>query len=318
MNKPKEFDKEVIYYHDQLNIINMLIFQISNFIWDYSKRTWPHKTIFLPYIYFHQDRLPTNAIISRYHIRMVTTNYSISVKKSSHQYMSWPFGHCSTYQIPDERTYHGMSYIECYRNCLTHHSIKQWNCFPYLIDNFITEYQLNTNKTKMCSTKRDDVKNRRLKETIFVKRCSNICPKECIRVEYWSEVKMNERFFDNQKWIVSRFQFKTIERLIKWDSSQPMFAYIDEPVMTFTQYLVFCGGLMGLWFGHSIKDLFSVFIDKTFWLKICYNLLNVYEIIVQTILIILNVIGKIIFTLFDWLIIFFANSLHNCKNICIP
>ena len=58
---------------------------------------------------------------------------------------------------------------------------------------------------------------------------------------------------------------KLYERRIYWDSSEPMFAYTDEPDLTFTDYLVYCGGLMGLWFGQSAKDLISTLIDITFW-----------------------------------------------------
>ena len=42
-----------------------------------------------------------------------------------------------------------------------------------------------------------------------------------------------------------------------WDSNEVMIAYIDEPVMTFTDYLVFCGGPMGLWFVVSHKCFYK-------------------------------------------------------------
>ena len=40
-----------------------------------------------------------------------------------------------------------------------------------------------------------------------------------------------------------------------------MFVYIEEPVLTFTQFVVNCGGLMGLWFGKSVKDLIVWFME---------------------------------------------------------
>ena len=184
-------------------------------------------------------------------------NYSIVVKKSSHQYMSSPFGQCYDY-VPNKLTYHSMSYIECYRKCLIHQYIEQYNCVPYIIDNFITEYDLTNNETKMCSTNTENVMNRRPIEEIFVNKCSNECPKECFRVDYSSEVKERSTYFSNQVWLNSYSNDRSVQRSVVWDSYEPMFAYIDEPVLTFTQYLVYCGGLMGLWFGQSLKDLFSL------------------------------------------------------------
>ena len=220
---------------------------------------------------FHHDKYPTIDLISNC-VETFETNYSIIVKKSSHQYMNRPFGQCYDYLIPDELTYQSMSYIECYRKCLTQHYIRQWNCVPYIIDKFITEYDLTNNETKMCSTNAEDVINKRTMETVFVRKCSKQCPKECFRVEYSSVVKERSTHFSNQVWLNSKLVERAYKQSIVWDSSEPMFAYIDEPVMTFTQYLVYCGGLMGLWFGKSLKDLFLLLIDKSFWRSTLFSM----------------------------------------------
>ena len=54
-------------------------------------------------------------------------------------------------------------------------------------------------------------------------------------------MKERETYFDNQDWVNKEEYdaFKPFETVIVWDSHQPMFAYIDEPVMTFTQNLFF-------------------------------------------------------------------------------
>ena len=240
-------------------------------------------------INFHHDSLPNNELIDKNFVEyLFLKNYSIIVKKSSHQYMSRPYGNCHDYRVPQDTTYHAMSYIQCYRKCLAHQYIDKFNCIPYLIDNFITEYDLINNETKRCSTNREDVMYRRLGENVFVEKCTKICPKECFRVEYFSEVKRREIFFDNQKWVNKEMFDRAYERMIVWDSSQPMFAYIDEPVMTFTQYLVFCGGLMGLWFGQSFKDLFSLLIDKSFWYKYYHQILIIFRLIYKLIINILK------------------------------
>ena len=217
-----------------------------NFIWEHGQIEDHESYIKHSYVVFHHEKYATIDLIIN-SVEIFLTNYSIVVKKSSHQYMSRPFGQCYNYAIPDKLTYYSMSYIECYRKCLTHHYIRQSNCVPYIIDKFITEYDLTNNETKMCSTNEEDVMNRRAMEKVFVKKCSKECPKECFHVKYSSEVKERSSHFSNQVWLNSQMMERAYQRLIVWDSSEPMFAYIDEPVLTFTQYLVYCGGLMGLW-----------------------------------------------------------------------
>ena len=242
-------------------------------------------------------------------------NYTIIVKKSSHQYMSRPFGQCFDYRIPNEVTYQSMSYTECYHKCLIHHYIKKYNCVPYIIENFITEYNLTNKETKMCSTNTEDVINRRPIEKIFVKKCSKECPKECFRVEYTPEVKERSTYFSNQVWFDTNIYNRSVQRSIVWDSSEPMFAYIDEPVLTFTQYLVYCGGLMGLWFGQSLKDLFSLIIDKSFWRSVIYILILIYEIMKQILLIICLMIYKVFISIIKFSYI--VNVFNYCFAIVL-
>ena len=120
-----------------------------------------------------------------------------------------------------------------------------------------------------------------------------MCPKDCFNVEYYSTIKRTENYVDNQHWfdypkieppIVSgirtqkhdnNFKERPVERRIVWDTSKPMFAYIDEPVMTFTQYLVYCGGLMGLWFGQSLNDLIQLMIRS---IKLMIRKIFIYNI----------------------------------------
>ena len=263
----------------------------------------------------HHDRFPTIDWFSKIKTDISLSNYSIVVKKSSHQYMSWPFGQCSDYRIANQFTYHSQSYIECYRKCLIHKYIKQYNCVPYIIENFITEYDLINNVTKMCSTNTEDVMNRRPMEKIFVNKCSKECPKECFRVDYSSEMKERLSYFSNQNWFDSFYYNRSIQRSIVWDSSEPMFAYIDEPVLTFTQYLVYCGGLMGLWFGQSLKDLFSLIIDKSFWRSVIYILILIYEIMKQILLIICLMINKVFISIIKFSYI--VNVFNYCFAIVL-
>ena len=182
--------------------------------------------------------------------------------------------------------------------------IKSWECVPYLIDNFITEYDLTNDETKSCSNNTlEDMNNRKRVERGFVEKCLKICPKECFRVEYSSKLKERESYFDNQVWLTKQTYFRPFERVIVWDSSEPMFAYIDEPVMTFTQYLVNCGGLMGLWFGQSLKNMFSLLIDKTFWYSVYRKIPIIYNLTIECIIIINKLIFNLLLPVINWVII---------------
>ena len=91
-----------------------------------------------------------------------------------------------------------------------------------------------------------------------------LCPKECLREEYSYRITESDLRTGIDHWLQQevyknkRLYFKSIE----WDSSEPMFAYTEEPVTTFSDYLVNCGGLMGLWFGTSAKDLITIIIES--------------------------------------------------------
>ena len=228
--------------------------------------------------------------------------------------MSPPFGKCSNYEIPKALTYYAMSQHECYRKCLSWQFILEWNCIPYVIRTFITEYDL-VNYSNICSTKNlQDVVDRMDFENEFKEKCLKICPRECFSVEYSTKVIDIETFFNNQEW-VNQFDNKFYERTVLWDTSEPMFAYIDEPVLTFTQYLVYCGGLMSLWFGQSVKDLLTLFINISFWRffkNIFSSLLNIIE---QKIIDLILFMKKIILSIFDSISMFINVISDICKNI---
>ena len=54
---------------------------------------------------------------------------------------------------------------------------------------------------------------------------------------------------DNRYWFNQRPEERQCSKKLMWDTSQPGYAFIEEAKMTFTDYLVNLGGLMGLWYG---------------------------------------------------------------------
>ncbi len=68
---------------------------------------------------------------------------------------------------------------------------------------------------------------------------------------------------------INSMEKKFYEKNIVWDSTQPMFIYKEEAVMSFTDYLCYCGGLLGLWFGTSAKDFIYFILNVQYKIKIC-------------------------------------------------
>ena len=64
------------------------------------------------------------------------------------------------------------------------------------------------------------------------------------------------------------------EENIIWDTTQPTFSYLEKPVLTFTGYLVYCGGLVGLWFGTSAQDVLVYFKGLEIWKVIRYKFIK--------------------------------------------
>ena len=62
-----------------------------------------------------------------------------------------------------------------------------------------------------------------------------------------------------------------LERSLVSDSTQPMFVYNEESILSFTEYMCYCGGLIGLWFGTSAKDIVFILIRFRFWIKNRFN-----------------------------------------------
>ena len=201
-----------------------------------------------------------------WHNLIYTSNYTITVKKTSKQSIGWPYGQCVHYPTNGQQL-GATSQTHCYRNCIKQLYKTQFNCIPLFVDKLLHESDINylmTTRIKLCETSPQMLKRIR---NINPNICQNKCPDNCRKVEY-SSVK--QRADGIPEW------FAIPHRRFVWNT-QPMLAYIEEPVMTFTQFVVNCGGLMGLWFGKSAKDLIVWLIE----LK-ASNRINLLGIIINT------------------------------------
>ena len=182
-------------------------------------------------------------------------NYTIIVSKLSKQSIGWPYGKCVHYST-NGQPFGATSQTHCYRKCLKELYRTRFKCVPLFIDNMLHESDINylmTTRTKICETSPQMLKNLR---NINSNICHIKCPEDCHKVYYSSVLKKTIEYFGNQVWFDKMKKLEhSVHRRVVWDRSQPMLTYIEEPVLTFSQFVVNCGGLLGLCFGKSAKDL---------------------------------------------------------------
>ncbi|CAG2104406.1 unnamed protein product [Medioppia subpectinata] len=84
---------------------------------------------------------------------------------------------------------------------------------------------------------------------------------------YCSRVVNHNKDYIKKQWFRRDGQedWYSSERLV-WDSTQPMYVYKDEPIMSFPAYMSYIGGLFGLWFGTNGQQLIVAVIDSRLWL----------------------------------------------------
>ena len=145
----------------------------------------------------------------------------------------------------------------------TDNHVKTFQCIPLFVDYFVSELDSIQNTTKLCS------KSDKIFEQKFREKCLELCPKECLREEYSYRIKESDPRSGIDDWLrQDEISGRLYSKSIEWDESEPMFAYTEDPVMSLSDYLVNCGGLMGLWFGTSAKDIITFIIENEFIKKL--------------------------------------------------
>jgi len=88
----------------------------------------------------------------------------------------------------------------------------------------------------------------------YSKLCTDLCPIDC----------EGDGFIISNKYKQTKFniQSKVYEFSLKWDDSKPFIVYRETPVITFTDYFCYIGGLFGMWFGISANHLFEKLVEK--------------------------------------------------------
>ena len=105
-------------------------------------------------------------------------NYTLSLIRSSRQYLGSPYGQCSDYRDSDSK-----SRQLCYRKCFRNNYVKTSQCIPLFVDYYISELDSIPNTTQLC-LKNSNNETFKEYETKIREKCMKFCPKECLREEY--------------------------------------------------------------------------------------------------------------------------------------
>ena len=202
-------------------------------------------------------------------------NYTILLSKTKRLYLGPPYSQCNHYRSDTKRPFNierTVSHLQCFRHCLRTfaQNNNQTNCTPLFIDKMISEFDFFTEDKEICTFEKRLIFEALVIEENIQKKCLQLCPRDCLIVDYSYDIRRSDSEMD--------FLFKTNNRSevsIVWDSRQPMLSYIEESVLSFTDYLVICGGLLGLWFGTNANDLFIKLIESRFIFELIYRIKNI-------------------------------------------
>ena len=230
------------------------------------------ETLGVKNILLHSQPVPNFDELPLVDLKVSSDNYSIVVTKNLRQYLEPPFGECSIYSKNSGQPFNASSHMQCYRLCLGNFAERLLNCTPLLIDGSFSELDFPTNETNLCLFKeyKQFDESKRIKQ--LIEKCKNLCPIDCQTVDYSYSVHRTDTQIGNEFWYNLSESERYYRKSLIWDSTQPMFAYNEESVMSFIDYLVDCGGLTGLWFGTNAKDLIILIIGSQFWTKILHKI----------------------------------------------
>ena len=194
-------------------------------------------------------------------------NQIIKVTKVIHNNLRPPYGQCSDY-IKD-RPFNGTNQWYCYRQCIKTMAEKIFKCKPVLIGNTFHELDYINDNYIECNNSNQVYFDRYLDANHLDSKCIDSCPKNCLNIDF----KMNWiRKAENDEINYGNSQRKLT---MIWDTTKPMFVYNEELVLSFIDYICFCGGLVGLLFGASAVDILYKLFNKTIWINIFIIISNI-------------------------------------------
>jgi hypothetical protein len=177
--------------------------------------------------------------------------YELNVIKKSFKFLEFPYeSKCSYYEKFGtffKSLSHNHCIRQCIRQCIRHYCEFELKCSCIGIENTISQMDYEFRKIQICR------KDPKLMESFVLKTmtfCKTLCPKDCINDEYIIAIRKVEN-------IDPYVKHKLFKLTMNWDVSKPIITNKETPVMTFTDYFCYIGGLFGMWFGISANQLFE-------------------------------------------------------------
>jgi hypothetical protein len=200
------------------------------------------------------------------------TQLEVFLIKNSFHYLEFPYrSNCSYYR--NSRTiFNSSSRDHCIRQCIRHNCEVHLKCSCFAIKNTVNQMDYGYKSLNICEANKsrtlDDVLEFEKKYTNI---CEKICPINCIQDDYILFVKEDRLFRD-----------KYMKLILSWDGSKPFITNREVPVMSYTDYFNYVGGLFGMWFGISANQLFIKLQEN--YLNFYHRFINFSAIIMYTIL----------------------------------
>jgi hypothetical protein len=245
-------------FHNQLNKLSDGNNYFKLYVDKWSNLNFPNDLYFSLYntLEFYESYEPTKPF---------TGDQEYVVSMYSKEYLKPPHGECSdysdkySYNLRDKTEHKITNQWQCYRQCLKMFGQQKFNCKPVFIENTIHELDFASNDFKDCNPSNQRRFNEYVSANTLKKKCLKVCPKDCLVIDFKIKVI---------KYPIDRETYNKIthyEKSVHFDSTQPIFKYKEEAVFSFTDYLCYCGGLVGLWFGISAKDIVEMIFENRIW-----------------------------------------------------
>ena len=213
-------------------------------------------------------------------LRLIGFNQTILLTKILKSYLH-KHGKCDTYDGNSRQPFNAISQTHCIKRCVRYYVKKHLKCNPFFTDNLLHELDFDTNYIEnVCFGKSYLFLTNNNSLTInMTNKCVKYCPKDCVTVEYNSRVVTTDTRIGNEFWFHLSADRMYSKKSLVWDSTQPMFVYREEPVISFTDYISYSGGLLGLWFGINGKHFINKVIESRIWMLFQNNIYYLFFVI---------------------------------------
>ncbi len=164
----------------------------------------------------------------------------------SHEFLEFPFkSSCSDY-FDIKTPFNSFSYKHCIRQCYRYYCESVLGCSCTLVNGSISQIDNGFSNLDICWMGQ---RHWRLFNKKYLSKCYQLCPIDCVSTEYI----VRSRDSEEKKITTRNIQIHSFS----WDNSKPFMTYREVPIMSFTDYFNFIGGLFGMWFGFSANRSFE-------------------------------------------------------------